>query len=231
MRVKSATVGVVSALLVGGMLLGGAPAASAGTNEFREAIAESDPLFEKWLSDGCTDPNYTPDAGYLWHYRTFDLAITEAGDYTYFDIGFDLDVPEYIDIEIGIYQYGQFDPNDPGGPGCIDTLDDDGSFTIPSAGTYTLVLTSNNYLGLGSGTTGLGYWSITGPGMAYLGAAPQSDQTPPPWYQAYARGSSEAVCEEGWKPSYAAWPNDGAGGWTCERELVYNNSTARWDVQ
>ena len=38
-----------------------------------------------------------------------------------------------------------------------------------------------------------------------------------PWLQSVARESSEATCPEGWDPSWAQWPNDGAGGPTCNR--------------
>ena len=39
------------------------------------------------------------------------------------------------------------------------------------------------------------------------------------WYQSYGRVSADAVCEDGWYPSWAQWPNDGTGGWVCDREV------------
>jgi hypothetical protein len=39
------------------------------------------------------------------------------------------------------------------------------------------------------------------------------------WHQSYGRESADAVCEEGWYPSWAYWPNDGTGGWVCNREV------------
>jgi len=38
------------------------------------------------------------------------------------------------------------------------------------------------------------------------------------WHQSYARASADAVCKDGWYPSWAQWPNDGTGGWVCNRE-------------
>ena len=41
----------------------------------------------------------------------------------------------------------------------------------------------------------------------------------PSWLQSYARLSPDEECAEGWGPSWAQWPNDGAGGWTCDRQV------------
>ena len=43
------------------------------------------------------------------------------------------------------------------------------------------------------------------------------------WIQAVGRPTADAVCEEGWSPSWAQWPNEGAGGYTCERTLTRND--------
>lgn len=40
------------------------------------------------------------------------------------------------------------------------------------------------------------------------------------WYQSIARGSADATCPEGYNPSWAQWPNDGAGGWVCNRDVL-----------
>lgn len=53
---------------------------------------------------------------------------------------------------------------------------------------------------------------------------------PPPWRQAFARASDD-TCPTGWNPSWAQWPNDGTGGFVCQRTLVYNQSTGQWDVR
>jgi hypothetical protein len=226
MKVRTALIGActLAAALGGGLAL--APAASAGSNEFQESLSGSDPVFNRWDDDGCPSDTNAPDE---YHYRVFDLIVTAPGDYEYYDIGYEESVPGTIDVEVGIYEAGTFDPADPGAAGCIDTMDDDATFTIPSAGTYTLVLTTNDSIDDGD-STGLGYWSITGPGMAYLNSAPIAGQEPPAWYQAYARAGADVACDAGWKPSYAEWPNGGKGGWTCERALVYSNTTGKWAV-
>ena len=37
------------------------------------------------------------------------------------------------------------------------------------------------------------------------------------WMQAYGRHAQADLCDHGWWPSYAEWPNAGRGGWTCDR--------------
>jgi hypothetical protein len=39
------------------------------------------------------------------------------------------------------------------------------------------------------------------------------------WHQAYGRSTSESTCADGWQPSWAQWPNDGAGGFVCNRQI------------
>jgi len=39
------------------------------------------------------------------------------------------------------------------------------------------------------------------------------------WYQSYGRSASESACTDGWQPSWAQWPNDGAGGFVCNRQI------------
>lgn len=39
------------------------------------------------------------------------------------------------------------------------------------------------------------------------------------WHQAVGRASADAVCEEGWNPSWAEWMNGNTGGFTCERVI------------
>jgi hypothetical protein len=50
------------------------------------------------------------------------------------------------------------------------------------------------------------------------------NDAPPAWLQAYSRLHSSAPCREGWTPSWAQWPNQGGGGFTCERRLEYRPS-------
>ena len=74
-------------------------------------------------------------------------------------------------------------------------------------------------------------FSRTVDGLADMGAvqrageAPEPDpsQVPPSWHQANSRESQDAVCPPGMAPSWAQWPNEGTGGWTCEW-------TTWWDV-
>ena len=58
--------------------------------------------------------------------------------------------------------------------------------------------------------------------------AEQVDQTPPTWFQAYSRPSADAPCQDGWYPSYAQWPNEGLGGWTCERRTYWSARVDGW---
>ena len=55
-----------------------------------------------------------------------------------------------------------------------------------------------------------------------------SSQAPPVWYQAYSRPTRDSLCSEGYRPSYAQWPNDGRGGWTCERRLYIESWMSDW---
>ena len=41
----------------------------------------------------------------------------------------------------------------------------------------------------------------------------------PMWLQGYGRAFASDGCLPGWSPSWALWPNEGAGGWTCDREV------------
>jgi predicted outer membrane repeat protein len=68
-------------------------------------------------------------------------------------------------------------------------------------------------------------------GAYEAGAAPDVSQLPPPWLKAVGRGSAEVTCPSGSAPSWAFWPNDGRGGYTCESSLVYNPNTGRWQEQ
>jgi hypothetical protein len=201
-------------MVAGGLSIATASGASAApviTTEFQESISSSDPVFSKWSNDDCP----SSDDGDPFYYRTFDLTVSEPGTYAYYDIGYEDDVPGTIDIEVGFYQQGQFDPSAPDA-GCINTIDDDGDVTFPSAGTYTLVLTTND-----SENTGLGYWSLTGPGTTSINSssAAVADNPIPPWVQAYGVHTSDATCEDGWKNSWQDWALGVTGGWVCTREI------------
>lgn len=47
--------------------------------------------------------------------------------------------------------------------------------------------------------------------------------TPPPWLKAIVREAREQ-CPEGMNPSWAMWPNNGTGGFTCEWREEYTGS-------
>jgi hypothetical protein len=39
------------------------------------------------------------------------------------------------------------------------------------------------------------------------------------WLQSVSRESATAICASGWKPSWAQWPNEGAGGYVCNKKV------------
>lgn len=47
---------------------------------------------------------------------------------------------------------------------------------------------------------------------------PAEGQAPngPAWLQSYGRESADQDCAEGYRPSWAQWPGEGQGGYTCE---------------
>jgi hypothetical protein len=49
-----------------------------------------------------------------------------------------------------------------------------------------------------------------------------------PWFQAIARTSATASCPAGYGGSWAQWPNDGRGGYVCNRTLVTLGGTSTW---
>jgi len=53
---------------------------------------------------------------------------------------------------------------------------------------------------------------------------------PPNVLEQYGRTIDQS-CRDGWRPSWAQWPNDYSGGWVCTRTLYYDNSTATWLVR
>ncbi|HEV8023308.1 MAG TPA: choice-of-anchor Q domain-containing protein [Candidatus Nanopelagicales bacterium] len=46
--------------------------------------------------------------------------------------------------------------------------------------------------------------------------APDPSQAPPAWFQATTRNEETDPCPANMHPSWAQWPNDNTGGWTCE---------------
>lgn len=52
-----------------------------------------------------------------------------------------------------------------------------------------------------------------------LVVAAGSDAGIPAWVQAYGRASATDTCIAGWDPSWAQWPNNGTGGFVCQRSI------------
>ncbi len=207
---KLVSAGAAAAMVVGGVSLAVAPAASAAVSAFEVELTESDPLFGSW---GGGDPDY--------YYQTCTMSISESGDYDYYDVGYeDFDGnPPYTDMEFGVYTLGGFDPTAPG-TNLIDDFDDEGTFEF-DAGDYTVVVTTND-----SGDTGLANWTLTGGGTAtlsggcgYGGGSAASGIPIPEWVQAYGRFGANATCEDGWKPSWQHWAEPITGGWVCTRSI------------
>ena len=79
---------------------------------------------------------------------------------------------------------------------------------------------------LGTGISALGLtlpsgWALDG-GTLTVPVAPcttVSASPIPAWVQAYGRASADATCLEGWNPSWDLWPNDGKGGFVCQRSI------------
>jgi len=112
----------------------------------------------------------------------------------------------------------------------LGSLADNGGPTqtmLPAAGS-PVIGTANP---VGAPSTDQRGFARTTNGLADMGAvqraavAPEPDlsQVPPSWLQAQGREQREASCPPGMAPSWAQWPNEGTGGWTCEY-------TTWWDV-
>lgn len=50
------------------------------------------------------------------------------------------------------------------------------------------------------------------------------DDGPAPWLQQIGRTGASSACLPGWNPSWAEWPNGGAGGFVCTREQYWAGS-------
>lgn len=114
------------------------------------------------------------------------------------------------------------------GVGATGTCTGHGTSAMQSIDTYLNAGWSISY-----GLTGSSTWGICpaiNSGYPFLrvfaptGLCETSGQYPPPWYQSYARGAANDVCESGWLPSWDSWPHGHTGGWVCNRKLFYNGS-------
>jgi hypothetical protein len=212
MKVRRMAASVAAAVMVAGIGLAAAPAASAATDEFQVQISNTDASWDRWDSTGCDTSLY----GDPFYYQVFTLTVSASGDYDYYDVGY-LDHneadPPYVDMEIGIYNLGAFDPSAPG-DGCVFTADDTGTASL-DAGQYTLVVTTNN-----SAETGLADWTLTGPGTtSIVGGTSDDGKNLAVWHQSVGRGSASDACPDGYAASWEQWPNGGVGGWVCYKDV------------
>jgi len=215
----------VRALLVASLAVMGlgqfalAAPVSAASVDLAVTIASDAPLLPgRWSNNIGSTCTYNTGRG-PFHYSVERLNVTVRGNYDYQDLR---TVAPTIDITVAVYPLGAFDPTNPT-TNCLSSSDDSATLDLSSADSFTLVVTAYT-----SGASGLGAFNLDGPGVASLASpAPASDATPPPppWLKAYARASALDTCDEGWTPSYAAWPNDGTGGWVCEQTWVYRHGT------
>jgi len=89
---------------------------------------------------------------------------------------------------------------------------------------WTFTWLDGSGTGLIEGTSG-GRVAFTGSGTTTAVPAvcgdPGAAAAPPipAWVQAYARAGADAPCIEGWDPSWDLWPNDGTGGFVCQRSI------------
>lgn len=56
------------------------------------------------------------------------------------------------------------------------------------------------------------------------GSAARAADDGPQWLQAYGRAAADARCAPEWEPSWAEWPNAGAGGFVCVRSIPADGS-------
>jgi hypothetical protein len=135
---------------------------------------------------------------------------------------------------------------------------DGGSGALPSAGSYAqcgtpyvveanagLVNTGLVFSGWSTGSGGTGV--IYQPGDAlttasnvtlfanWVASVPDEDTSslppvPPPWLQAYQRPGPTSACMDGWNPSWALWPENGTGGYTCERTELWSRPLGTWTM-
>jgi surface protein len=133
---------------------------------------------------------------------------------------------------------------------------DGGTGTVPATGSYTpfgtpytvasnidLVKDGYDFFGWSTGPSGTG--TIYQPGDSLTASvnvtlyanwvdtnpvpAPNAPIVlPAPWLQAYERPGPNASCVEGWNPSWAQWPADGRGGYTCEKSWLWFQSQSLW---
>ena len=81
--------------------------------------------------------------------------------------------------------------------------------------------------------------AFAGPASATLDPGPTLIQDANVWFQSFQRSGPDAPCvapkeldiawqadwpasQNVWTPSWAQWPNDGKGGWVCDRQITWS---------
>ena len=102
--------------------------------------------------------------------------------------------------------------------GATITSDQTVTFSIRSgapAGTYAAAVTIAPSSGFSSKYGGLTITTRTS-------SPPVRTSSPPVWHQSYSIKQS-MDCASGWDQSWAQWPNDGSGGYVCNRVVFYKD--------
>ncbi len=202
MSAKRTLAGVASALVVAGTLVAVAPAASAATTS-------------------------TPVACVVPSQLVIDVAVTVAAGDT-LEFTKDPNCPDGPNFFFGIRPYGSQTENTPATVGVVEASDngtdwtgaiDDYSYTVPVKVRYTAPAdgTSSDSFYVVAAEQGSG---VAGYLFTVTVGGPAASTTPPEmWFQSYGRAGGDTECLVGWSPSYAMWPNDGTGGWVCDRRV------------
>ena len=141
-----------------------------------------------------------------------------------------------------LYRYGDPSDNcndDGNNTGCfLEGGDDPYEFSVGSSAVDERV--DINFNG-GGNNPNLGFFTVSyavpseGSVESVVGPAPHIQQFPMPATGTCDEAEPEGVnwsgvASGGWGESWAWWMNDGGGGDVCTRTLVYNASTAAWEV-
>lgn len=207
MRARYFSPVAAAVVIAGASFFGTASAANAVTTEIPVTLTDSDPVFPGFAD--CKKDAAVGDYAYVLQ----TLTVSETDTYDYVDLrppGGDL-----VDICVGIYAPSNFDPSAPNS-NAVAIMDDIDSVSLSAGVTYTVVTTTYELLTLPVN----GLWSLDGTGIVTIGSPAAASADPPEiWFQSYARASADEACFEGYVASYASWPNDGTGGWVCDRAV------------
>lgn len=143
---------ILTAILLIALLTIGAATVLAATNTFTGTLTSSNSMGTRFVT-GCAGSS---GAG-TFYYAAFTVDVSQAGDYTYTDVGFFDGNPTTIDGYIGFFPDGGFNPASPTA-GCVDAGDDSTTITL-GAGRYTMVVTS-----FSQNVTGTYILQLVGPG-------------------------------------------------------------------